>query len=78
MWDVVASAVDWFIIEKNKEVTVKNKFVIWTTDDRVAAAFYPYHSDPNNGHTTFVECRRNAAKKKAHYIENNVEIYLRN
>ena len=72
---IFAPAVDWFTVAKNKEVTVNNNLKIWTTDDRVAEAFYPYHIDPDDGHNTFVECRGIVAKMTAHYARNFAEIY---
>ena len=74
---IFASAVDWFTIENNKEVTVTTKLRIWTTDDRVAEAFYPYHFDRSSGHKHFVACRGNIAKKTAHYMNTIAEIYWR-
>ena len=60
---IVASAVDWFTIEKKHEVTVNKKFRIWTTDDRVAEALYSYYFDPNSGHKVFVESLWNLRRR---------------
>ena len=72
---ISASAVDWFTVVKNKEVTAKKKLKNWTTDDRVAEAFYPYHTDPNHGRKTFVESCGIVARRTAHYTKKFGEIY---
>ena len=74
---VSASGVGWFTILKGKEVSVKKKFKIWTTDDSVAKAFFPYHSDPNSKRKTFVECLGEVAERIANYTKLFVEIYWR-
>ena len=74
---VSASAVGWFTILKGKEVSVEKKFQIWTTDDSVAKAFFPYHSDPNSKRKTFAECRGEVAKRTANYTELFAENFWR-
>ena len=75
--NIFASAVDWFTIEKNKEVTVKKKLRVWTTDDRVPEDFHPYQFGFKSEHTTFVECRGSAEKRTAHHMKKFAEIYWR-
>ena len=59
---ISASAVDWFAIVNNKEVTIKQIWKIWTSDDRIAEAFLPYCFDLQSDRKYFVQChitRRN-------------------
>ena len=65
---ISASAVDWFAVVCNKEVTIKKILKIWITDDRIAKAFYPYHTDSGSDGNTFVECSREKVRR------NHVEV----
>ena len=70
---ISASAVNWFAVVCNKEVTIKKQKKIWITDDRIAKVFYPHHTDPDGDGKTFVECSGDIAKKSAHYTEKFAE-----
>ena len=74
---ICASAVDWFAIVRNKEVTVKKILKIWITDDRIAEVFHPYHTDPDSDRKTFVECSNDIAKNSAHYTKQFAELVWR-
>ena len=63
---ISASAVDWFAIVSNKEVAIKKRWKVWSTDDRIANAFYPYHTDPDSDGKTFVDCSCDIANKSTH------------
>ena len=63
---ISASAVDWFAFVSDKEVTIKKRLKIWITDDRIAKAFYPYHTDPDSDGKIFVECSCDIVKKSYH------------
>ena len=69
-----ASAVDWFAIVRNKEVTIKNILKIWITDDIIADVFHPYHTDPGSDGKTFVECSIDIAKKSNHCTKTFAEL----
>ena len=58
-------------------VSVKKNLKIWTIDDCVAKAFFPYHSDENSKRKSFAECRGEVAKRTANYTKQLGEIFWR-
>ena len=73
--NVCACAVGWTGWQTGQEVTINNRWRLWTTHPSVAAASSSYRRNVNAGAKIFVEYSCIIARNSAQSTENSAEIF---